>query len=124
MEHEAIKIGRIKREIEKAVKADLGEDVDVYASQGFLDDLARKHPSDYLHILDEASSILRHPHYVGYDAANQELLCLRDYIAKDSFVKVALVITKSERWFIQGISAAEEKKIAFYINSHLLCRLS
>jgi hypothetical protein len=76
IENGPIKVGRVNIDVEKALGLVLTSDVSVYIGEEALNDLASRHPENYLSILEEIAKILKTPDFV----ASEELATIvREY---------------------------------------------
>lgn len=98
MDHESLKIGRLSRAVEKALPLSPSEgDVNIYMDKKSLNQLANEKPDGYLRRIEEISNIIKHPHYVRFDEANDNLLYMREYIINGSFVKIGVFLKHAGR---------------------------
>lgn len=98
---EDLKIGRITRNVEKALGLSLTSSVLVYADESFLDKLTRDHPERYLKIMEEVSSLLKKPDFVSFNEKKEEFVYLRVYCKEGNFKIGKLTIShvgKPKEW--------------------------
>lgn len=112
MDNEPIKIGRIKRGIEKALRYDLGEDVSVYVDEKCLRALAIAHPSDYLRRIEGSKEIISFPEYASVDKEGKTLFLIKDYFSKHRFIKMYAKIVFDKTWMLQEVEPLDEKTLS------------
>ena len=86
MEDSDLKIGKIKKKVETTLGISLPGDRGLYVGRAYLDALARRHPQDYLAILEEATSIASDPDFVSFSLETETLSYYRVYFKKEFVV--------------------------------------
>jgi len=89
MEQNDLKLGKVKKKVETTLGISLPGDRGLYVGQSYLDALARRHPKDYLSIVEEASSIVAEPDFVSFSLETETLSFYRIYFKKE-FVSVGV----------------------------------
>lgn len=113
MTKDPVKIGRINTRIEKAINFDLGDNIFCYITEEYLREFVRKWPKDYLKKVEEASNIIKDPHYVGIDTENKLLYFVKDYLVKNIFFrKACIVMDFSKQLHLIDIIPFDDKKMA------------
>ena len=86
MEEEPLRIGKIKKKVERTLGFSFPGDRSLLVSQTYLDELARRKPNAYLAYIEEASSIVNDPDFVSFEIEKETLTYYRTYFDKDFVV--------------------------------------
>ncbi len=89
VEEEPLRIGKIKKKVERTLGFSFPGDRSLLVSQTYLDELARRKPDAYLAYIEEASSIVSDPDFVSFEIEKETLTYYRTYFDKD-FVAVGV----------------------------------
>lgn len=112
MDHEALKLGRISKPMETAIKENFGDNIFIYVSEEKLSLFATRWPNDYLKKVEEISRIIKKAHYIAYDENKKNLYLIDEYIVKCGFQKVVLELhQEKEGWFVEDIVSLSDKKL-------------
>ena len=117
IENGPIKVGRVNIDVEKALGLVLTSDVSVYIGEEALNDLASRHPENYLSILEEMAKILKTPDFVASDAKQTHLAYLRFYCRGSEFRKAFLFLTYEgtpAHWWVQRLSGNEKEDLSLF----------
>lgn len=105
MEHEPLKLGRISKKMETAMKADFGENIFLYIEEKTLSFFAEKWPQDYLKKVEEVSKIIKKSLYIALSDDEKTIYLIDEYIVKNGFQKVVLIFNKKkEGWALEDMS--------------------
>jgi hypothetical protein len=124
MDQEPVKLGRINRAVEKALKEDFGEEVWIYLLAEDLDKMASKWPSVYLSRISEASKIIKSPDYAAYLPKENTLYFIKEYLRDGHFQKVALAVKKEGQWHLKELYALKEEESKRLAQEGFLARVS
>lgn len=86
VEEEPLRIGKIKKKVERTLGFSFPGDRSLLVSQTYLDELARRKPDAYLAYIEEASSIVSDPDFVSFEIEKETLTYYRTYFDKDFVV--------------------------------------
>ena len=86
MEDEPLRIGKIKKKVERTLGFSFPGDRSLLVSQTYLDELARRKPNSYLTYIEEATSIVGDPDFVSFEIEKETLTYYRTYFDKDFVV--------------------------------------
>ena len=86
MEEEPLRIGKIKKKVERTLGFSFPGDRSLLVSQTYLDELARRKPNSYLTYIEEASLIVNDPDFVSFEIEKETLTYYRTYFDKDFVV--------------------------------------
>lgn len=112
MEHEPLRLGRISKKMENALKADFGDDIFLYIEEKTLSSFAEKWPSDYLKKVEEIGKIIKKALYIGLSDDEKTLYLIDEYITKTGFRKVVVEFVKQkEGWSLKEMSSLTEKSL-------------
>ncbi len=112
MTKDPVKIGRINTRIEKAIDYDFGDNIFCYITEDTLREFVAKWPKDYLRKVEEASNIIKDPHYVGIDEEGRLLYFIKDYLVKNQcFRKACIIMDFSRQLNLRNIISFDDKKM-------------
>lgn len=112
MEHEPLRLGRISKKMENALKADFGDDIFLYIEEKTLSSFAEKWPNDYLKKVEEIGKIIKKALYIGLSDDEKTLYLIDEYITKTGFRKVVVEFVKQkEGWSLKEMSSLTEKSL-------------
>ena len=112
MTKDPVKIGRINTRIEKAIDYDFGDNIFCYITEDTLREFVAKWPKDYLRKVEEASNIIKDPHYVGIDEEGRLLYFIKDYLVKNRcFRKACIIMDFSRQLNLRNIISFDDKKM-------------
>ena len=106
MEQHEILLGRIKPSVESSLGITLPTDRHLYVGSPYLDDLAHRHPEQYLHILEEAMATVASPSFVGFSSETMSLTYYKTYY-KDGFLVMGFTFLYSgmpRKWSLVRIA--------------------
>ena len=86
MEEEPLRIGKIKKKVERTLGFSFPGDRSLLVGQTYLDELARRKPNAYLAYIEEASLIVNDPDFVSFEIEKETLTYYRTYFDKDFVV--------------------------------------
>lgn len=113
MTKDPVKIGRINIRIEKAIDYDLGDNIFCYITERTLGEFVSKWPKDYLRKIEEASNIIKDPHYVGINEREKLLYFVKDYLVGNKcFKKACIIMDFSRQLNLKNIISFDDKKMA------------
>jgi hypothetical protein len=107
-----IKIARVRIAIEKAVEASFDGDPFVWLTEKKLDEMAGKHPSDYLRRIEYIARVINKPDYARFDPKTKTLALIREDISTDeSFVKTVVELSRDGgRWVVGDCYRLDDAK--------------
>ncbi|MBO4540870.1 MAG: hypothetical protein J5736_02730 [Bacilli bacterium] len=91
-EEKDIKIGRVNRGVEKALRLSLASDVSVWMKEEDLNKLAKEKPETYLKTIEGIQEILKCPDFVSYRDEEDALFYVKDFFRNGRFRKVLVVL--------------------------------
>lgn len=124
MEHEPLKLGRISKKMESALKADFGEDIFLFIEEEKLSSFALRWPNDYLKKVEEISKIIKKAIYIGLSDDGKILYLIDEYIVKDGFRKVIVEFNKKEEgWALLDMSSLSANHLEEILKNSRIHRL-
>jgi hypothetical protein len=124
MDQEPVKLGRINRAVEKALKEDFGEEVWIYLLAEDLDKMASKWPTIYLSRISEASKIIKTPDYAAYLEKEDTLYFIKEYLKDGHFQKVALSVKKEGQWHLKELFTLKDDESVRLAQEGILARVN
>lgn len=108
MNDKDIRIGRIGKEVEKAVDHSLTSDIHLYVSGETLDRMARCHPADYLRLLEKAKEAVAKADFARMDENETRLEYARIHFRDGAFAATVVSFVHEgdpARWYLSSLSA-------------------
>jgi len=124
MNEQPVRLGRISRNVEKAVGKDFGADIWVYVRNEELDHLARSWPTSYLTRLEESGRIIKNPDYVAYDEKKKILYFIKEYFHEGIFKKVVLSLQDDIQWHFLDLAVLNEAILSKILSESPLKRVN
>lgn len=110
MEEEDIRIGKIEREVEKAIRHTLTSDVHLYVSETTLNRMARCHPKDYLRLLEKAKECVVQAEFARMDEGETRLEYAKTHFKNGTFGASIVAFVhegKPKRWKLASLSVLQ-----------------
>ncbi len=105
----SLKLGRVSKNVERALSTALAGDVFVYIKEENLNAFAVKYPSDYLRRMAVIKDIITHPHYAAYIKEEEKIYLFRTYYKNGVFKTFALTIKKDDCWNFLSLEKTSSK---------------
>lgn len=105
-EASSLKLGRVSKNVERALSTTLTGDVFVYIKEENLNAFAVKYPNDYLRRMALVKDIITHPHYAAYIKEEEKIYLFRTYYKDGVFKTFALVLKKGDCWEFLALEKA------------------
>ncbi len=106
----SLKLGRVSKNVERAIECTLPGDVFVYIKEENLNAFAVRYPDDYLRRIEVIKDILSHPHFAAYLKEEETIYLFRTYYRNGIFRTFSLAIKKEKCWEFLSLSKTSEKK--------------
>jgi hypothetical protein len=105
MERSGVKVGKVNREIAKALGTTFSGNLNIYLDEGFLRQLSKRYPTTYLAKVEEISKLISHPDYALYAEQEETIYLIKDHYKTPYFSKVYLEVKRGEEWYVKNCAS-------------------
>lgn len=109
-------IGKISKNVIKALKLDIEENTPIFISDRNIEHMKNNHPEDYSKYSKQISNILNNPTYVAKHPNKDSIEYIKRYILDDEYVLIAVRVTSNNVNFVRTMFVMTEKKVETYKN--------
>ena len=114
------RIGSIDTSVISALNLNTPAGTPVYIGQSNIDHMKRRHPADYAKYGADIPSIIQNPDYVGLNTADDSIEYVKEYVVDGEFVKVAVRVSMSNKYFIRSLYVLNKNRVNNFINKGTL----
>lgn len=108
-------VGRVTDQVAILLGISLPEDQNIYLGPSNLDHMASSHPADFLRYGSQISYILSCPDYIGQNPTDGSIEYVKDFWEHGNYVKVAVRLSRSERFYARSIYVLNPNRVRNYI---------
>ncbi|MDR0897402.1 MAG: transposase [Oscillospiraceae bacterium] len=94
----------------------------IYLGASNIMHMQQKHPADYMKYGADIPGILAAPDYVGLNPTDNSIEYVKEYLINGEFVKVAVRVTASGRFYARSIYALNRNRVQNFIRKGTLKR--
>lgn len=113
-------VGVITEEIEQLLGITITGDRTIYFGESNLTHMKASHPKDFEKYGADLQSILAAPDYVGQNPGDGSIEYVKEYVINDDFVKVAVRIAGSGRYYARSLYILNNNRVRNYIAKNTL----
>lgn len=99
------------------------KDRSIYLGQSNLSHMQTSHPADYAKYGTELVNILANPDYVGQNPTDGSIEYVKEYLVDGEYVKVAVRLSKSDRYYARSLYVLNNNRVKNYINKGTLKKI-
>lgn len=115
-------VGVITEEIIALLKLSVPAGTPIYLGSSNIAHMQEKHPEDYEKYGADLPSILAAPDYVGQNPKDGSIEYVKDYVVNGEYVKVAVRISVSGRYFARSMYVLNPNRVQNFIRKGTLKR--
>ena len=82
--------------------------------------MKNQHPDDYAKYGSQIPNIINFPDYVGINPSDNSIEYMKDFAVDNEYVKVAVRVSQSGKYFIRSIFIRNRAKVDSFIESGTL----
>lgn len=116
-------IAHISSKVIQMLNLDCKLDEPIYIGDSNIEHMKEKHPADYEKYHDHISDILSAPDYVALNKKNNSLEYVKEFKFDDNFVKVAVRVSKSGRYFARSMYVLNTRRVLSFITNGTLKKI-
>lgn len=114
------RVGSIDTSVISVLNLNIPAGTPVYIGQSNIDHMKRRHPADYAKYGADIPSIIQNPDYVGLNTADDSIEYVKEYVVDGEFVKVAVRVSMSNKYFIRSLYVLNKNRVNNFINKGTL----
>ena len=118
-----IAISKVTPHIENLLGLAPVQDKNIYLGQSNIAHMQNKHPDDYQKYGAYIGDILDYPDYVYQNPKDGSIEYVKEYSIDNEFVKVAVRITSSDKYYARSLYILNNNRVNNYINSGKLKKI-
>lgn len=115
-------IGIITEHIERLLGITITGDRAIYFGESNLTHMKTSHPADFAKYGADLEAILAAPDYVGQNPTDGSIEYVKEYVIDGEFVKVAVRIAGSGRYYARSLYILNSNRVRNYIAKNTLKR--
>lgn len=81
-----------------------------------------KHPNDYKKYYNSISDIIKKPDYIRQNPKDNSLEYVKEFKIDDEFVKVAIRVSSTDKWFVRSLYTLNKNRVQNYIDKGTLIK--
>ncbi len=116
------KIGFISDKVKSILNIQSLEDDNIYLGSTNIEHMQNSHPKDYEKYKDQLRNIVNTPDYVGINPKDSSLEYVKEFKIENEYVKVAVRVTTSNKYFARSMYILNNKRVENFINKGTLKR--
>lgn len=113
-------VGVITERIEELLGITITGDRSIYFGESNLIHMQSSHPADFAKYGADLQSILAAPDYVGQNPTDGSIEYVKEYVIDDEYVKVAVRIAGSGRYYARSLYILNNNRVRNYIEKNTL----
>ncbi len=117
-------IARLSDDVLSLLNIPPPQDKNVYIGATNIQHMQSSHPADYQKYHSDISLIIEHPDYVGLNKKDNSIEFVKEYLVDNEFVKVAVRISSSNRYYARSIYILNNRRVKNFIAKNTLIPLT
>lgn len=110
-----VTVGRFSQAVIDLLGLSIPAGTPILLGDSNIDHMQRKHPSDYSTYGGDIEEILANPDYVGMNPNDGSVEYVREYKVGDEYVKVAVRISTTGRYFARSVYRLKNSRVEKFI---------
>jgi hypothetical protein len=115
-------VGSISAKVITVLGLSVAAGTPIYMGTSNIMHMQQKHPNDYVKYGADIPSILAAPDYVGLNPTDNSIEYVKEYIIDGDFVKIAVRVTASGRFYARSIYTLNRQRVQNFIRKGTLRR--
>lgn len=117
-------IGVFSADIIKHLPIDIAEDTPILLGDSNIEHMKSSHPKDYLKYGADLAKILSHPDYIGFNAKDDSIEFVKEYLVDNEYVKVAVRVSSSSQYYARSLYVLNNNRVKNFIAKGTLIKVS
>lgn len=115
-------VGTISAEVISLLGLNIPAEIPIHLGSSNIAHMQQKHPADYAKYGADLPAILANPDYVGLNPKDGSIEYVKDYVVNGEYVKVAVRISVSGRYFARSMYVLNPNRVQNFIQKGTLKR--
>ena len=117
------RVGRISAAVANLLNITEAAGAPILLGESNIEHMKSKHPEDFARYGSDIAQILCEPEYVGINSKDNSIEYVKEYIVNGEFVKVAVRVSASNRYFVRSLYVLNSRRVKNFIAKGTLKRL-